>query len=759
LRISATALAVLAALSSEAVAQSDNTDMAEAEVIVVTGQKIARSTQETRESVAVVTDQDIERYELQDLNDVYALSANVYDMGAGETFGIRGVSQNSASTGGGTGEMGSLYIDGVAYTGYASRFLAKDLWDMEQIEILRGPQSTNVGRNALIGAVVVESKKPELGYYDAAMRIGAGNYGRKVLDGMFNAPISDDVALRVAGQFHESDGFMKNAELGNDDFDARENHNVRAQLLIEPSDDWSLNLMAQFAKSDRGQDIYYVNPANGYPLDSRTSYDDVVARENYDGFTAAIDFTYYLTDQWTLSSITSYLDGDYVRTDDADRIPGVTGNQVDRTVEDRNIAQEIRFNFDGQETRGVAGVYLTQVDQKISTNRLQLVGIHPLISAGLNNLGAGALEGAILPLYMENAQVDDRIAYDKSVQNVAFFTEWDYDVTSAWTASTGFRYDYEKSEIAPAQQSRNVVGGLNLPDAAGTGAAIDAAAGLPVGTGQTILSTINNQLSSYVGFSDQPKQETSYHALLPQVGLTYNVNQDASVSAFYKRGYRSGGTDIDATGVSRSFDPEHLDNFELAIRTAWLDGDLISNANIYYGDWKDQQVNVCPDGNSINCYTENAGSSEIYGLEFENTYLFNQDLTLFANLGFAKTEFKDYVGAQGDLSGNQFAYSPEFTGSLGANYFFTERVYSTVSMDYIDEMYSDQENNEFYKTDARTVYNLTAGYLGDNFKVDAYVKNLTDEFYIQGNYADYLGNQNIRAGAPREFGANLTIFM
>lgn len=165
MRISATALAVLAALSSEAVAQSDNTDMGEAEVIVVTGQKIARSTQETKESVAVVTDQDIERYELQDLNDVYALSANVYDMGAGETFGIRGVSQNSASTGGGTGEMGSLYIDGVAYTGYASRFLAKDLWDMEQIEILRGPQSTNVGRNALIGAVVVESKKPELGYY------------------------------------------------------------------------------------------------------------------------------------------------------------------------------------------------------------------------------------------------------------------------------------------------------------------------------------------------------------------------------------------------------------------------------------------------------------------------------------------------------------------------------------------------------------------------------------------------------------------
>ncbi|MGF1710209.1 TonB-dependent receptor [Vibrio kagoshimensis] len=759
MRFSATAVAVLSVLSNGALAQSDIRDSAQTEVIVVTGQKIARSTQDTKESVAVVTDQDIERYELQDLNDIYAFSANVYDMGSGEVFGIRGVSQNSASTGGGTGEMGSLYIDGVAYTGYASRFLAKDVWDVEQVEVLRGPQSTNVGRNALIGAVVVESKKPELGYYDAVMRVGAGNYGRKVLDGMFNAPVGDDAALRVTGQFHESDGFMKNATLGNDDFDARENHNIRAQLLIEPSDQWSLNLMAQFAKSDRGQDIYYVNPANGYPLDSRTSYDDVVARENYDGFTAAIDFTYYLTEQWTLSSITSYLGGDYVRTDDSDRIPGVTGNQVDRTVEDKNIAQEVRFNFEGQDTRGVAGIYLTQVEQKIATDRLQLVGIHPLISAGLNQMGAGALEGAILPLYMENAQIDDSIAYDKTVKNMAFFTEWDHDIASAWTASAGFRYDYEKSEIAPSQQSRSVVGGLNLPDAAGAGAAIDSATGLPAGTGAAIVSSINNNLNSYVGVSNQAKQETSYHALLPQVGLTYNINQDASISTFYKRGYRSGGTDIDGTGTSRSFDPEHLDNFELAIRTAWLDGDLISNANIYYGDWKNQQVDVCPDGNSVNCYTENAGESEIYGLEFENIYLFNEDLSLFANVGFAKTKFKDYVGAQGDLSGNQFAFSPEYTGSLGANYFFTERVYSTFSVDYVDEMYGDQANNELYKSDARTIYNVTAGYLGDNFKVDAYVKNLTDEFYINGNYSDYLDNQNIRAGAPREFGANLTIYM
>lgn len=753
MRYSLTALAVLSVLSHSILAEEKIDESTEMDVIVVTGQKISRSVQETKESVAVITDLDIEQHELRDLNEVYALTANVYDMGAGETFGIRGVSQNTASTGGGTGEMGSLYIDGVAYTGYASRFLAKDVWDIEQVEVLRGPQSTNVGRNALIGAVVVQSKKPELGYYDAALRVGAGNYGRQVVDGMFNAPVGEYAALRVTGQFHESDGYMNNSVLDTDEFDARENYSLRTQLLIEPSERWSLNLMAQFAKSDRGQDIYYVDPASGYPLDRRNSHDDIQAEENYDGFTTAIDFTYHLTDTWTLNSITSYLDGDYDRIDDSDRIPGITGNQVEREVQDQNIAQEVRFNFSDVDTRGTAGIYLTQVKQKIATNRLQLIGIHPLISAGLGQLGASALEPFVLPLYNESEQIDDQIAYDKTVQNLAFFTEWDYDLDPTWTASAGFRYDYEKSEIEPSEQSRTVVGGLTLPDPVTDGA------GIPGGMGSAVLTQINSTLNSYVGTSSQPKQETSYTALLPQIGLTYNVNRDAAISAFYKRGYRSGGTDIDALGTSRSFDPEHLDNFELAGRAAWLDGDLLTNANIYFGNWKNQQVDVCPDGNSINCYTENAGTSEIYGFELEGRYQVTSDLALFANMGLAKTKFKDYVGAQGDLSGNRFAYSPEYTGAIGTSYYFTPRIYSTVSANYIDEMYSDQANTERFKTDARTIYNMTAGYLGDNFEVGVYVKNLTDEFYLTGNYTDYLDNQNIRAGAPREFGANVTIFM
>nr|WP_228481238.1 TonB-dependent receptor [Vibrio fluminensis] len=722
----------MSAISGGVTAEEIEQQYAETDVIVVQGQKIARSIQETKESVAVLTDDDIEQYEIRDLNEAFAVTANVYDMGSGEVFGIRGVSQNSASTGGGTGEMGSLYVDGVAYTGYASRFMNKEVWDVEQIEVLRGPQSTNVGRNALIGAVVVTSKRPELGYYDAALRLGAGSYGREVVDVMFNAPIGENAAFRLTGQFHESDGFIESDVFNTDRYDARTNNNVRAQLLLEPSDRWSLNLTAQYVETEKGEDIYFVDPDNGVPLDNRKSFDDVRADEDYQGFTAAIDFTYYLTPQWTLNSITSYLDGEYDRIDDADRIPNLTGNQISRNVKDRNIAQELRFNYDSENVQGVTGVYLTEINQKISTNRLELYSLHSLLAA--------QVPAAFLPLYQDIVQADTDSFYDKTIQNMAFFTEWDYTFAPKWTASIGFRYDYEKSEIAPSSQERSIVGGLALP-------AVPA------------LQPVNDYLSSLVGTTTQPLQDTSYFAFLPQVGLSYQINFDHSVSAFYKRGYRSGGTDIDATGETHSFEPEYLDNFELAFRSEWLDGDLVTNANLYYGKWKDQQVDICIGSGTQVCYTENAGKSEIYGLELESFYQVNHDLSLFANLGIARTEFKDYVGAEGDFSGNQFAYSPEYTAAIGASYFITERIYTTASANYMSEMFGDQENRDEFKTDARTIYNLTAGYMGDNFKLDAYVKNLTDKFYIQGNYEGTLGDQTIRAGAPREFGVNLTVFM
>ncbi|USD67277.1 TonB-dependent receptor [Vibrio sp. SCSIO 43136] len=730
------AVVVSSLFSIPAVANSTNSENVD-EIIVVKGQKLERALQDTKESVAVVTTDAIEEYAIVDLNNAFALSANVYDLGAGESFGIRGVSQNSSSTGGGTGELGSLYVDGVAYTGFASRFMPKDLWDVEQVEVLRGPQSTNVGRNALIGAVVVTTKRPELGYHEAALRVGGGNYGKRSIEAMFNAPISDIAAFRFSGQFAESDGYITNAPLNDDKFDARKNYNLRSQLLIEPSDIWRLNLSAQYAKTDRGQDIYYVNEANGFPLDSRTSQDDVEAYERYNGWALAANLDYMINSNWSLNAVTSYLTGDYSRQDDTDRKPGITGNVVNRTVDDQNISQELRFNYHDSKLNGVIGLYATQVKYQIDSDRIDGFTLE---SFGITDPTFNALYGTLY------ANQDYKGGH--TTENIALFNEWDYQLDSNWILSAGFRYDYEKLKVDQTDVKASLANGTTLPTANTGNPLID-------GT----ITAINNQINGYLGDSLTPALDTSFHAFLPQLGATYKVSQDTSVSAFYKRGYRSGGAEFQANSRETvKYDPEYLNNYELSARSQWLGGDLVTNANAYYGDWGNQQINVCPAGDVTACRTENAAKSEIYGAELEAQYRVTRDLAVFSNIGWAKTKFKDYVSKEGDFSGNEFAFSPEFTSSIGGRYFITDSLYATATANYQSEMWGDIANNPEYKMDSRTLFDASIGYLGENYKVDAYIKNITDEFYLTGNW-DSTGDRNVRAGAPREFGAYLSFFL
>ncbi len=726
---------------------NSDTEVTELDTIVVIGQKISRTAEETKESVAVVTQEDIEDYQLQELGDVYAQAANIVDLGNGQLFAIRGVSQDPESTGGGSGELASIYIDGVAYTGFAARLLSKQTWDVEQVEILRGPQSTNVGRNALIGAVVVNSKRPELGYYDAALRVGSGNNGTKNTEAMVNVPLGEIAAFRLTGQIAGTDGYIKNAEWGTDDYDNRETQNVRAQLLIDPEEDWSLNILAQYAKSDRGQSMYYISPENGYPEDSLTSYDDTPSYEDYDGFTASVNFKYQITSNLEFNSITAYLNADYERGSDGDRLPNQTGNNVYREGNDSNWSQELRFNYQDNKLKGTFGGFYTKVDQDVTSESIQTYNVHEQIS-NLLPPGFEIYEPTILALYPENVQLVNDGPTEQTVENIAAFTEWDYQVANKWVVSAGVRYDYEELTLYSTSYTTQIVDDFTFPDPSATGPLA------PIVTG------VNDELNKYLVDDTIPERSTSYHALLPQLGLTYLLNNASSISAFYKQGYRSGGVELATDGVLYEYDPEYLHNFELAYRGSWLDGDLTTSANTYYGSWKDQQVNICPDGNTLFCYTENAGESEIYGLELTSHYRINQGLSVFGSFGWAKTQFIDYDNGSDDYSGNQFAYSPEFTGALGGRYFFTNSLFATLQANYVDEMFMDQANNPEFMSDARTIFDLTTRYQGENFVVDGYIKNLTDEFYLSGKWDTSFGQGNlVRAGAPREFGINVTVYM
>lgn len=733
------------------------------EKITVYGQKISRSLQETKESIAVVSEKVIDDLGLLDVQDAYHATANVFTLSNGENFGIRGITQNAQSTGGGNGELGSYYMDGVAYTGYATRFGPRDLWDVKQIEILRGPQSTNVGRQALIGAVVVKTNDPDLTGFDASVRARAGNFNSRGLEGMLNVTTGDNSALRLTAETYESDGYIRNTTLDTD-ANATEANVLRAKYLIEPNDRTDIKLTLQYADKTMGWDTlrYDLNAIDAY-IDSA----NIASFETYEGVAGSLDIGYKINDTWHLRSITSAITGEYERLNDDDGGPDGGNAFRGREVEDDNYSQEFRLTYDSDALRGVVGLYHTEV--KVMNNTSGLVNINPAL------LG---VPGVLLPFYADNYEINTLIPSDIKTTNTAFFTEWEYALTEKVLLSGGFRYDNEKQTVL-TNANNSLAGGVSLPDPVQSGqmAALMGMSEAVVAQVVGGITQVNGVLSAQLTPTNNEAQQTDFSAFLPQLGVTYQASEDVAYSLFYKRGYRSGGVDVDTVGSIDEYDAETLDNIEFSLRSVHLDGDLVFNMNAYYGRWKDQQLTVYVNGSMFDTDTINAGKSTIYGLETELQYTVSDDTIVYLNLGLAETEFDEFCYIDGtpeseisgeicqggdgvgqDLSGFDFAASPTFTGSMGAKHYFTDNLFASVNVTHQDKSFNDVKNTASLVNDAFTLTNVSLGYQMEDFEIRAYGRNIFDEFYTNYRGVGIAGESSklVMPGVPREVGVSVT---
>ncbi|WP_298914312.1 TonB-dependent receptor [uncultured Algimonas sp.] len=763
-RIRCLSLAPLPALllsGASALAQAPGSgDLAVLDEVIVTGQKIERTLQETKESIAVLGPAQLDDLVLLDLEDAFAATANVYSFNGDQSFGLRGITQSSFGTGGGAGELAQLYIDEVAYTGLSNRFGPKDLWDVERIEILRGPQSTNVGRNALAGAVKVTTARPQLDGFSAAVRGQIGNAETYSAEGMVNLPLTRNLALRVTAEHFESDGFVTNAVRNEDDYDDQSNQTYRAKLLWEPTDALSVLLMGQYADTSGGEDLYRADLTGS---ESRESVANLDSFDDYEALSAALDISYAVDDRWTLRSITAFLDGDYIRRDDDDLGPG--GGQAfrGRILDDSNITQDLRLNYEGERLRGVVGAYFADID--IYNDSGGLVNIAPA------NLGVPEL---ILPFYPDNFAISPGNLADTQTRNYALFAEADYDLTDRLRLTAGLRYDNEEQSLTQSIDNR-LLGGAALPDPANAAARAEQ---LAPGSGPQVfafVTGVNARLSSQLTPVTFPETSLSFDAFLPQLGLTYDLSDSTTIAGFYKRGYRAGGVEVNSSGEQDFYDPEFLDNFELALRHTGAGGRLVLNANAYYGIWTDQQIRVPQDGNIFNTDVQNAGESTIAGVEVDARLRANDRTTLYASVGYALTQFETFcltgsdtgqalprcevngvIGA--DLQGNDFAMSPDITASLGGRFDITDRLYVSGSANYRDGSFSNVENTRIFANEGVMLLNLKAGYATDDFEVALFGRNITDESYTTFRGAGIGGRGQVieRAGSPTEYGILLT---
>ena len=761
-------LALPILLTPQLVFAEDKTQDTEIESIIVTGQKIDRTLQETPASVAVITNKTLDEKKLNNLYDALSEVANVTgDIGNGG-FTIRGIDNQNVS-GGGNSYLTSVYVDGAPMPIREIQQGGFSTWDVSQVEILRGPQSTLQGRNALAGAIVVNTYDPTY-EYSAKGRVTLGENGQQEFAIAAGGALVDDLlAFRFTAEDRNFDGVNENITRQNENSDFSDSSVYRVKLLLEPVEEFSALLSYSKSKTNMGVPWVDANPSIAQDY-RKVSFNDPTW-EFTDSDLYVLNLNYFLNDEWSASAITTYSDMSYGYEWDGDATAAPIAQLFDNRA-DKTLTQELKLTLEADHLQGVFGAYYSDLEVKdIATgNRsatLAQLGLPTKLVAPVSVGGLGlpqALADQVLAIYepMNPALLDTYSNLYQEVTNTALYFDLTYSVNEYFDIYGGLRWDSEKQSNAADQEYK--IENANMMPNPNDFAFNPSIMALVGGLNATLMNM------AAAASKDAPLTSKSYSAWLPKIGASFHINDDMTTSFTFQKGYRSGGV---GTNIARAtiftYEPEYTDNYELSFRSVWLDGALVANANIFYLNWKDQQVSVNLSGNQYDRETTNAGKSTVQGFEFELFYYPTNNLSLTAGIGQAKTEFKKFEvvipGAEPiDLKGQPFAEAPEWTTNLSAKYKFASGLYLSADANYQDNaltITTYQTDSELKLTwgadyipmnESRTLLNARIGYQWDNYDIQLSAKNLTNKLYdLRGARQD-----NRTLGAPRQTSLSFT---
>ncbi|MEM1086624.1 MAG: TonB-dependent receptor [Pseudomonadota bacterium] len=723
-------------------AEITETDDGEArqQTVVVTGQKIERSLQDTQASVEVITELDIREENIIDIVDAIERTANV-TTNDGSGFTIRGISNVSVS-GAGQGNLATIYVDGFALPRTALFGAPLETWDLSQIEILRGPQSTLQGRASLAGAIIVNTADPTYEWTGRGRVIYTTEENGKAIAGAVGGPIIEDqVAFRFAGERRQSDGFSTNTFLGVPS-DPIEAESIRTKLLIEPDAIPGLEVLLSYSKQTSSDGDSFNSLAVNDPeeareieLDTKTRFDSSVTIA-----TAIIDYEF--NENWSATFLTGWNEVEYDFLTDVSRdATNPAFNIGDQAVE--TIQNEFRLTYQGDSIEAIAGFFISDEDTPNNVNSstvvLDLTGPVSIIAANPAFGLDAATQAVVVGAYSGDFFLTSDGILEQQIETSAIFADGSWEINDQWTLYGGFRYDVETQSnatevvnvlqtplpqavgpLAPLAPVFNVIDGIVASEVASSNSAP---------CDGSVL--VDGELPAECGF-----ESDEFGGFLPKFGIGYDIDDDRSLSFTVQRGYRSGGTAINASNsTAYQFDQEFTWNYELAFRSQWFDRALTLNSNLFYVDWTDQQQSVQLDPlNPFDVEIQNAASSTLYGFEIEGYYIATDDLDLYGSIGYAKTEFEDFFVSRGDetidFSGNEFPRAPEWTLNAGATWRPGENWIANVNANYASSSYLRGDDFQLNRdVDARTLVNFRTGWENENFGIYLTGNNLLDEDY------------------------------
>jgi len=677
------------------------------EEIVVTARKRDESFQDVPVAVTVFNAQTIEDAGIERPSDYIGLTPNmsmVQTQNQGTSFiTVRGISQARNSE-----PSVAVLIDGVLQAN-PSQF-NQELYDIESIEVLKGPQGALYGRNAIGGAIIIQTKEPtdEMeGSITAGYESGPGFKVRGGLRG----PLTDTLKGSASFSYFNTDGHINNPYL-DEEADPFEDISGRAKLLWEPNDDFKADLRFYISQVDT-QALYFniTRDSNDTSLPVRVNNDGTNDRDMW-GVSLKMD---YETDYGTATSITAYDSLQELLTGDQfDFLPNVESvlgiffgldQAQHQWLDVEAVSQEFRFTSPSdQRFRWIAGAYMIGTDRFISTGNVfdcSETGPFPGVDCfeGTRNVKKNPLP-MFAPQWTFLADTQDNFAW-------AVFGEVSYDISDTLEASAALRYDNDTRE--------------NRTD-----------------TPQAFLDFHVNPFVDPDAVEGQ-KREHTWDALQPKFTLRWKLQDNLSLYTSYSRGFRSGGfnqTGVGSAGIAGIddlFDEETADTFEGGFKSTWLDGRVSLNASIYKTMAEGSYFFVF----DANTSTQNLGNLEevdYMGFEVDATALITEGLEAYAAFGLTDSEIQESSRNPADV-GNEAPLVSEYTFNVGAQWRHSVGTFQGTDVglflraDYqiIGPTYWYPDN--FTTRHPVNLLDLRGGVEGENWALTAWSKNLTDEEY------------------------------
>ena len=411
-------------VTSNLVLQNTTEEPFDLGTLVLRGELIDRDLQDSQTSAVIVTGEELETRSDQDVRDIFRRTPGVSVAGTAPIPTIRGVNQRGASANGSS--LISLTVDGAAISDFG--LLVENgpysTWDLEQVEILRGPQSTQSGRNALAGSINIRSRDPFMGE-EFKYRLEYGTDNTAGVSFAYNTANDEEtLALRFSADLRETDGFSTNSLTGADDIGRNEDRTYRIGILWEPND--RLSAVFKYTRSEIFTGTPYVEE-NRFPA-GRFNDSNVPAFYDTDFDIANFRLSYDINSNWDLQFESSFMQSDFLQTFDSDFSAADLGDGA-RFRDFENRQYELKFLYSGARATGVVGLLYAEIE----TDDLTL-GTFPF----------GATFATL------------RAEGNSEATNTALFGEVEYDIGRGFSVIGGLRYDREKQE---AFQNRVITGG------------------------------------------------------------------------------------------------------------------------------------------------------------------------------------------------------------------------------------------------------------------------------------------------------------